>query len=214
MNSARDEYDTSSPPASSGRRSGRRPGRTGTREAILAAAARQFAARGYDRASLRGIAAEAGVDQKLIAHYFGSKQQLFVAAIGFPVDPATVLPAVLDGDRASLGERLASMIVSVLEQPDLRERLVGVVRGAASDPETARTMREFLTRTVFEPIAAALDADRPLLRANLAGSQVVGLLMARYVVALEPLASLPARAVAEAVAPTLERYLTGPLSGS
>lgn len=214
MNSAHDEYRTSAAGPSSRRHSGRRPGRTGTREAILAAAARQFAARGYDRASLRGIAAEAGVDQKLIAHYFGSKQQLFVAAIGLPVDPGAILPAAVAGDRDSLAERLVAVLVAVLEQPELHERMTGVVRGAASDPDMARTMREFLTRAVFEPIAAALDTDQPLLRANLVGSQVVGLLMARYVVAVEPLASLPARTVAEAVAPTLERYLVGPLSGS
>ena len=102
----------------------------------------------------------------------------------------------------------------MLEQPEVHERLTGVVRGAASSPEMARTIREFLTREVFEPIAAALETDRPLLRANLVGSQVVGLLMARYVVGVEPLASLPAREAADAVAPTLERYLVGPLSGS
>jgi AcrR family transcriptional regulator len=199
---------------SSGKRTGRRPGATGTREAILAAAGRRFAEHGYDRASLRGIAADAGVDQKLIAHYFGSKQQLFVAAIGLPLDPGEIVPAVLAGGRRSLRARLVEVLVTLLEQPDVRERLTGVVRGAASSPEMARTMREFLTRAVFAPVAASLESDQPLLRANLVGSQVVGLLMARYVVAVEPLASLPAREVAEAVAPTLERYLVGPLSGS
>ena len=192
---------------------GRRRGSSGTREAILAAAARQFATAGYDRASLRAIAAEAGVAQKLIAHYFGAKQQLFIAAIGFPFDPGEILPAVVSGDRGSLRARLSDLLVTVLEQPEVHERLTGIVRGAASNPEMARTMREFLTRAVFEPIAAALGSDRPLLRANLVGSQVVGLLMARYVVAVEPLASLPAREVADAVAPTLERYLVGPLEG-
>ena len=190
---------------------GRRPGASGTREAILAAAAARFAAVGYDRASLRAIAAEAGVDQKLIAHYFGSKQQLFVAAIGMPFDPGEMVVLVLADDGRSLRERLERLLVAILEQPEVHERLTGVVRGAASSEEMARTMREFLTRTVFEPVAATLTADRPLLRANLVGSQVVGLLLARYVVGVEPLASLPAREVAEAVAPALERYLAGPL---
>lgn len=190
---------------------GRRPGPSDTREALLAAAASRFAELGYDRASLRGIAAEAGVDQKLIAHYFGSKERLFVAAIGMPLDPGELLPAVLAGGRRSLRRRLADLLVTVLEQPELHERLTGVVRGAATSPELARMMREFLTRAVFEPVAAQLGSDRPLLRANLVGSQVVGLLMARYVVGIEPLASTPAREVAEAVAPTLERYLVGRL---
>lgn len=193
---------------------GRRPGPSTTREAILESAARRFAEAGYDRASLRAIAADAGVDQKLIAHYFGSKQQLFVAAIGFPLDPGELLPAALAGAPETLHARLVELLVTVLESPELHGRMTGIVRGAASSPEMARMMREFLADAVFHPIAAALDADRPLLRANLVGSQVVGLLMARYVVGIEPLASLPAREVAEAVAPTLERYLRDPLSGS
>ena len=199
---------------SSTRRPGRPPGPSDTRAAILAAASRRFAEVGYDRASLRAIATDAGVDQKLIAHYFGSKQQLFVTAIGLPIDPGAILPAVLAGDRAGLPERLAAALVTVLEQPEVHERLTGIVRGAASSPEMARMMREFLTRAVFEPIAASLDVEQPLLRATLVGSQIVGLLMARYVVAVEPLASRPAQALAAAVAPTHERYLVGPLTGS
>jgi AcrR family transcriptional regulator len=199
-------------PPSSARPPGRRPGRPDTRAAILTAASRQFATLGYDRASLRSIAAEAGVDQRLIAHYFGSKEQLFVAAIGFPIDPTVVLPAVLAGDRDALGERLVTTLLTVLEQPELHERLTGIIRGAATHPEMARMLREFLGRAVFEPIASALGGDEPRLRANLVGSQLVGLLMARYVVGIEPLASLPARRVAEVVAPTLERYLVGPLA--
>ena len=73
------------------RRGGRRPGPSGPARRS-SAAARHFAQHGYDRASLRGIAAEAGVDQKLIAHFFGSKQQLFVAAVGLPFNPGEVLP--------------------------------------------------------------------------------------------------------------------------
>jgi AcrR family transcriptional regulator len=193
------------------RRSGRRPGPSGTREAILAAAGRHFAQHGYDRASLRGIAAEAGVDQKLIAHFFGSKQRLFVAAVGLPFNPGEVLPAILAGDRDSIGERLAALLVSVLEQPELHQRLTGVVRAAASEPEVARMLREFLTRELFTPAAELLDTEDGPFRANLVGSQIVGLVMARYVVAIEPLASMPPMAVADAVAPTLQRYLLGPL---
>ncbi len=194
------------------RRGGRRPGPSGTREAILAAASRHFAQHGYDRASLRGIAAEAGVDQKLIAHFFGSKQQLFVAGVGLPLNPAEVLPAILAGDRASIGERLAALLVDVLEQPELHQRFTGVVRAAASEPEVARMLREFLSRELFVPAAELLGSEDGPFRANLVGSQIVGLVMARYVIAIEPLASMPPEAVAAAVAPTLQRYLLGPLS--
>jgi AcrR family transcriptional regulator len=193
------------------RRGGRRRGPSGTREAILAAAGRHFAQHGYDRASLRGIAAEAGVDQKLIAHFFGSKQQLFVAAVGLPFNPGEMLPAILAGDPASIGERLAGLLVEVLEQPELHQRLTGVIRAAASEPEVARMLREFLTRELFGPAAEMLGTDDGPFRANLVGSQIVGLVMARYVVAIEPLASMPPNAIAAAVAPTLQRYLLGPL---
>jgi AcrR family transcriptional regulator len=193
------------------RRAGRRPGTSGTREAILAAAGQQFAEHGYDRASLRGIAAEAGVDQKLIAHFFGSKQQLFVAAVGLPFNPGDVLPAILAGDPDSIGERLAALLVEVLEQPELHRRLTGVVRAAASEPEVARMLREFLTRELFGPAAEFLGAEDGPFRANLVGSQIVGLVMARYVIAIEPLATISPNAVAAAVAPTLQRYLLGPL---
>ena len=206
MNSSHADYSRR---AASSR--GRRPGASGTREAIAAAAARRFAALGYDRASLRSIAAEAGVDQKLIAHFFGSKQQLFVAAVGLPLNPAEIVPEVLAGGREGLGARIAGLLTAVMEKPDLHQRLTGVVRAAASEPEVARMLREFLTQEVIGPLARGLEGDRPQLRANLVGSQIVGLLMARYVVGVEPLASTPAREVAVAVAPTIERYLVGDL---
>jgi AcrR family transcriptional regulator len=194
------------------RRGGRRPGASRTREAILAAAGRHFAERGYDRASLRGIAAAAGVDQRLIAHFFGSKQRLFVAAVGLPLNPAEVLPAILAGDRDSTGDRLAALLVDVLDRPELHQRLTGVVRAAASEPEVARMLREFLARELFEPAAEMLGSDDGPFRANLVGSQIVGLVMTRYVVQIEPLASMPPKTVAAALAPTLQRYLLGPLS--
>ncbi len=195
-------------------RTGRPPGGTGNREAILAAAARQFSELGYDRTSMRAVAAEAGVDQALIAHYFGSKHQLFIAAVEFPLPPAKVLPQVLDGDRATIGHRLVRTQLALLEDPDARRRLTGLVRAASSEPQAARMMREFLTQELVGPVARALGADEPELRACLVGSQIIGLLVTRYITELEPLASLPADRVAELVAPTLQRYLTRPLTGN
>ena len=193
------------------RRSGRRRGNSGTREAILVAASRHFAEHGYDRASLRAIAADAGVDQKLIVHYFGPKQRLFVAAVGLPFNPAEVFSTILDGDSSSRGERLAALVTDVLEQAEIHQRFTGVVRAAASEPEVARMLREFVSREVLAPAASLLGTDDAAFRINLVGSQIVGLVMARYVLAIEPLASMPPRAVAAAIAPTLERYLHGPL---
>jgi AcrR family transcriptional regulator len=192
---------------------GRRPGPSRTREAILAAARRQFAERGYDRTSLRAIAAEAEVDPALVTHFFGSKQRLFVEVVEFPFDPAEALPRVLDGDPATVGMRLAEFVVSLLENPDARARITGVVRAASSEPEVARRVRELLTREVWAPAAALLDVDDAELRMNLVGSQIVGLVMARYIVGAEPLASLPPDELVAAIGPTLQRYLAEPLVG-
>ena len=194
------------------RRSGRRPGDSGTRDAIRAAAIEQFAERGYDRPSMRSIAQQAGVDPALVSHYFGSKHALFVDVVELPFDPAQAVPMVFGGgDRAEVGARLAGFLVGVLEQPGGRQRVTGLVRAAASEPEAARMVRDLLTREIIARVVAELRVDDAQLRANLVASQVVGLVMARYIVGLEPLASMPPAEVAAFVAPTFQRYLPEPL---
>jgi AcrR family transcriptional regulator len=195
------------------RRSGRRPGDSGTREAIRAAAIEQFSLRGYDRPSMRSIAQQAGVDPALVSHFFGSKHALFVDVVELPFDPAQVVPMVFGGgDRDGVGARLAGFLLSVLESPGGRQRLTGLVRAAASEPEAAQMVRDLLTREILARVVDALGVEDAALRANLVASQVIGLVMARYVVALEPLASMPAEEVAAMVAATLQRYLTAPLA--
>lgn len=157
------------------------------------------------------MAAEAGVDPALVTHYFGSKQQLFIFVVAPPVDPALVVAQVVDGDPARAGERLARFVVGVLQEPDGRARITGMVRAAASEPEAAALLREVITRDLYGPMTAALGGDRPELRANLVGSQMVGLVMARYVVGIEPLASASPEEVVRAVAPVLQHYLMEPL---
>src|SRR2546423_10810968 len=122
---------------SSAPRRGRRPGPSQTKQAILAAAQRQFAELGYDRSSMRSIAREAGVDQKLVGYFFGSKQQLFLAAAApqLPANVSEVLPDVLSGSRRTIGARIAKLAVALLENPGSRDQLVGAVRAAASEPE-------------------------------------------------------------------------------
>jgi AcrR family transcriptional regulator len=193
-------------------RSGRRPAASGTRRAIEEAARRQFASVGYDRTSLRSIAADAGVDPALVAYFFGSKQQLFVEVVELPFDPPRVVPIIFAGGPEAAGERLAQFLLTVLENPETRERMIGTVRAAASEPEAARIVRRLITRRVVRPVVDALGVEDAAFRASLVGSQVVGLLMTRYILAIEPLASLPAATVAAAVAPNLQRYLTGPLT--
>lgn len=202
----------STPPPRRGRRSGRRPGESGTREAILASARQQFAAHGYGRAAMRAIAAGAGVDQRLIAHYFGSKQRLFLAAVGFPINPAEILPRVLAaGDEAAVTEGIARELTAVLERPEVVQSLAAVIRATATEPEVARLMNDFFPDQVLAAVGGMLGPGDGRLRLTLFGSQLIGLVMARAVIGLEPLASAPARAVANAVAPNLARVLLAPL---
>jgi Tetracyclin repressor-like, C-terminal domain len=151
------------------------------------------------------------VDPKLVAHFFGTKQQLFVEVVRLPFDPAVVVPTVLGGEPAGVGERFARFVVGVLDDPDARRPLIGLVRAASTEPEAARMVRELITREVIARIVDALGSDDAELRAGLVASQVVGLLTARHIVGVEPLASVPGEAVAAAIAPNLQRYLVEPL---
>jgi AcrR family transcriptional regulator len=171
------------------------------------AARRRFAEHGYDRTTLRAVAREAEVDPALVAHFFGSKQRLFLSVVELPFDPAQVMPAILAGDRREVGLRFARFVVGLLESPESRSRVVGIVRAAASEPAAARVVREVLTGRILGPLAAALGTGDSELRAALVGSQVVGLVMARYVVGVEPLAALEQEELVDAVAPTFQRYL-------
>jgi len=190
-------------------RTGRRPGGTDTRGAILSAARKAFARGGFDGATVRGIAGAAGVDPALVHHFFGTKQALFVAAMEFPVDVGAILPALLAPGVDGLGERLVRLLLSVWESE--RSPFIALIRGAVSHEESAALLREFISRELLGRVAAAAEADRPELRATLIGSQLIGLAMARYIIRIEPLASADAATVVAAVAPTVQRYLTGPL---
>ncbi|MGS2615247.1 TetR/AcrR family transcriptional regulator [Micromonospora sp. LZ34] len=194
------------------RRTGRRPGKPGTREAILDAARAAFAERGFDGASIRAIAAAAGVDPALVHHYFGSKDQLFLAAMNAPVDPGELIPRILAGDRAGIGERLVRLFLGIWDSP-AGHAGVALLRSAVSNEWTARLMREFLTTQVLRRVLDHLDTDPAELplRGSLVASQLIGLAMMRYVIKLEPVASAPAETLVATVGPTVQRYLTGEL---
>ena len=195
---------------SSAKRSGRRPGPTRTREAIAGAARRQFAELGYDRATLRGIAGEAGVDAALVVRFYGSKEALFREVMALPPTVAEAIAGLADGPRATVGRRLAELVVGMLEDPRSRAIVLGRIRSASSHPDAAALVREIVTRDVGRLVAAVTD-DEPETRAVLVGSQIVGLALARHVVRVEPLASLPATAVIDYMAPVLQHYFVGAL---
>jgi AcrR family transcriptional regulator len=192
-----------------GGRTGRRPGAGLTREAIVAAARSHFSAAGYEGGTVRGIAAEAGVDPSLVMHYFGSKEGVFRAAMDFPVDPAEFIPKLLAPGLDGLGERLARFFLETWDSP-AGSPLLGLIRSVVGSDRAAAMLREFISREVLGRLAEALDLDQPQLRASLAASQLIGLAMLRYVVKLEPLASAPSKQVAMWVAPSIQRYLADP----
>lgn len=198
-------------PVGGGKRTGRRPGPTRTRSAILDAARAAFAARGYDAVSLRSVAREAGVDPALVHRFFGSKEQLFVAALELPVAPGVLVAAVLADGVAGVGERLVRTLLTLWDTPGGFAPFLALVRGAVDNEAAATMLREFLTREVLGRIAAVAAPDRAELRASIAGSQVVGLAMARYIVRVPPLADADREEIVAVVGPAIQRYLTGPL---
>ncbi|TNH27142.1 TetR/AcrR family transcriptional regulator [Micromonospora orduensis] len=195
------------------RRTGRRPGNPGTRESILDAARAAFAERGFDAASIRAIAGTAGVDPALVHHYFGSKDQLFLAAMNLPVDPGQLVPRVLAGDRDGVGERMVRVFLGVWDSP-AGSAGVALLRSAVSNEWTARLLREFITTQVLRRVLEQLDvepAQLPL-RGSLVATQMIGLAMMRHVVRLEPVASADPETLVAAIGPTVQRYLTGSLA--
>ncbi|MFF3767084.1 TetR family transcriptional regulator [Streptomyces sp. NPDC001922] len=191
-----------------------RPSRTdagdgpGTRDRILAAARAEFAASGYDKTSVRSIAKSAGVDSALVHHYFGTKQQIFAAAIEVSFEPAMSVPDVLAEGTEGIGERLARYFFGIWENPATRAPLLAVIRSALTHDAAASVLRGFVLRRLLGRVAGELAVPDPELRAELAASQMVGIAILRYVVKVEPLASADIEEIIDKVAPTLQRYLT------
>ena len=196
------------------RRSGRRPGNQDTKQSILESARTAFAEVGYDKASVRAIAAVAGVDPALIHHYFGTKEKLFLASMNLPINPAEVVPKAMAGPREQAGERLVALLISVWDSP-AGIAAVALLRSAMSNEWTARLLREFVVTQVLRRAVAELDIDekQAQTRAALVATQVGGLVMVRYVLKIEPIASAPAEQLVAAIGPAVQRYLTGDLPG-
>jgi AcrR family transcriptional regulator len=189
---------------------GRRPGAPDTRAEILGAARALFATRGFKSTSMRAIAGEAGVDPALVHHYFGTKDDLFVAALQLPVDPRVVLAPVFEGGVEGAGERLLRVFLSVWDDEELRLPLLGFVRGIV-DPEGRVLLRDGLLGVILGPIGELLALDQPQRRVAHVASQMIGLVMLRYVLEAEPLASMDTEVLVATYAPTLQRYLDGEL---
>jgi AcrR family transcriptional regulator len=193
------------------RGAGRRPGDSGTRAAILAAARRAFAARGRDGATVRGIAADAGVDPALVLHYFGSKEGVFSAATELPIDTARLLEQVLPGDPRGLGDRMLRFMLGVWREEQLQESLSALLRTALADRAAAAAAAARIEQRVLTPLGAATGRPDGELRAALAFSQGLGLAIARHLIGIKALAELDDDRLRALVEPNVRRYLSGEL---
>lgn len=160
---------------------------------------------------MRGIAAVAGVDPALIPHYFGSKEGVFRAAVEFPIDPSVFIPRLLAPGIEGLGERLVLFFLETWDSP-AGASLLGLIRSVVSSELAADLMREFVTREVLGPLAAAIKADQPQLRASLVATQMIGLAILRYVIKVDAVKRASPAELARWIGPNIQRYLTEPVS--
>ncbi|MEU9625206.1 TetR family transcriptional regulator [Streptomyces luteogriseus] len=191
-----------------------RPPRTesaDTRDRILTAARDEFSERGYEKTSVRGIAKSAGVDPALVHHYFGTKEQVFEAAITLSFGPALQAPkAIAEGPLDGVGERLARFFFGVWENPATRAPLLAIVRSALTNDTAAAVFRRIIATQVLRRIAVRLELPDAELRAELAAAQLVGTAILRYVLKIEPLASADPEQVIARLAPVVQGHLTDP----
>lgn len=195
------------------KRPGRPAGPSDRRERILASARELFARNGIDKTSIRAIAADAGVDAALVHHYFGTKTQLFAAAIHIPIDPMTVIGKLQEVPVDQLGHTLPSILLPLWDS-EIGKGFVATLRSILAGNHVS-LVRSFLQDVIIGEIGPRVDnpPGSARVRIQFVASQLVGVAMARYILELDPFASLPVDQIVETIAPTLQRYLTGELPG-
>jgi AcrR family transcriptional regulator len=192
---------------------GRRPlGSPDARQAVLNAARELFAEQGFDRTTMRAVGTRAGVNPALIYHYFGDKNGLLAAVIEPPIDLAAMLTGIND-DPSRAGQEIIRRALSLWEnRPDIRERMLAMLRTALSHDQAARLLRDMLSSWLLEALGDALADDQCELRAALVGSHMGGLMLARYLFKVPGATSATPEDLVQAVGPTIQRYLTGTLT--
>jgi AcrR family transcriptional regulator len=182
-----------------------RPRSADTRERIVLAARRQFAASGYDQTTIRSVAQEAQIDPSLVMRYFGTKDGLFAAAAKFELH----LPQMKKVSPAKIGEQLVRHFLHRWEGADATGELPALLRVAATNATAAKRLEEIFLEQIL-PVANSLPSDLPAeARAALMATQMLGLAYGRYVVALPAIVRLDPETIVKQVAPTIRRYLIG-----
>ena len=193
------------------KRPGRPPGPSDTRDRILVSARELFARNGIDKTSIRAIAADAEVDPALVHHYFGTKTQLFAAAIQIPIDPMQVIGPLQQVPVEEIGRVLPSLLLPLWDS-ELGKGFIATLRSILAGNDTS-LVRSFFQEIIVKEVGSRVD-DPPgsgPIRVQFVASQLVGVVMARYILELEPFTSLPVEQIVETIAPNLQRYLTGDL---
>lgn len=195
------------------KRPGRPSGTSDTRDRILTNARELFARNGIGKTSIRSIAAAAGVDSALVHHYFGTKEQLFAAAVHIPVDPMLVIGPMREAPIDELGLRLPSLLLPLWDS-EMGSAFLATLRSLLAG-DGVGLIRSFLQDVIAVEIGSRVDEPpgSGRIRVQFVASQLVGVVMARYILELEPFASLPVEQIAETIAPNLQHYLTGELPG-
>ena len=179
---------------------------------IERAARRSFAEEGWAGTSLRAIAREVGVDPALVHYYFSSKEALLDAVTTPPAEWLASIQATNSVPLRERGEAIVRNVVWSWSQPDIREVVSSILQTAAHEPRTREKLRAYITANLLPAVGGRLDERDRELRASLVASQVLGLLMLRYVWEIEPLASLSEDELVTLVGPTIQRYLSGRLA--
>lgn len=190
----------------SGKGAGRRPAGDNTKAKIIAAAQKGFAENGYDRTSMRQIGSAAGVDAALIVHYFGTKQKLFVETMMPLFDGPKQLPHTLEGDIHTIGLRLATLYVGIITNPMSQQLMQGMFRSVSSEEQAAEMLRAFVHEAIIMRIIQYLPGPNNELRATILGAQLIGVFVARYIVKVEPIASVDSAELIEYLAPQLQTH--------
>jgi AcrR family transcriptional regulator len=193
------------------RRPGRPAGSSDNRERILTSARELFARNGIGNTSIRAVAAAAGVDSALVHHYFGTKEKLFAAAVRIPIDPMAIIGPLREAPVEQLGYKIPSTLLALWDS-EIGAAFMATLRSLLAGSE-AHLFRSFIQDVIAVEVGARVD-DPPgsgIVRVEFVASQLVGVVIARYILELEPFASLPADQIARTIAPNLQRYLTGDL---
>ncbi|WP_445160177.1 TetR/AcrR family transcriptional regulator [Mycobacterium sp. Dal123C01] len=191
-------------------RRGRRPGTSTTRQAILDAARARFASDGFTATTIRRVAADAGVDASLVIQFFRSKDELFAAVMSISPDALARFSTAFEGPDEHLGERVVRAYLDAWEGTD-SEPLMAMLRGAIANEQASAQLREFIQARLLDGVKSRAVRDDAAVRAGLASSMLVGIVVGRRIVAVPTIANVGRETLVAIVAPAIQSLLTSGL---